>query len=235
MVFLEALMIIMFMNWRKNNLIHTGKTWYGEKFEELLSYDFEILFPNLNMGDQLSFTAKAAGRSSETSNMVFHVNNVSIMQLSFPAVNFPNYNGDFAKDKQETVFFNSTNETLNINISYQQPNDSSMAWLDYFEINARRHTVFDQGQLSFRDKLNSMPGDIIKFKIYSENENLSVWNVTDPMNISSQEFEVEPDGIFYKTEVEGIEEFIVFDESEYLSADFIGEVENQNLACFTAG
>jgi len=211
------------------NLIHSGKDWFGEEFSEVVSYDFEVVFPNLSSGNQLSFKSKAAARADAISVLDFSINNIATMQLNFPSINFQNYNGDYAKEKHETILFNSSDEILSVNISYQKPSDSSMAWLDYFELNARRHLIYDEGQMSFRDKLNSFSGDIIKFKVYTENQNVSIWNVTDPLNINSQEYEIETDGVLYKTEVEGLEEFIIFDESEYFSATFIGEVENQNL------
>lgn len=213
--------------WENINLIHSGKDWYGEEFNETLSHSFQIEFPNLKQSAAISISARGAARSIEASLMSFVINDEDALELSFTGINY--YSHKFAAAKEGLHSMYNLDDILNLQISYQQPNDSSVAWLDYFEFNARRHLIFEQGQMSYRDKMNSAAGDIIKFKVYTENENITIWKITDPMNINSQEYEVETDGVFYKTEVDGLEEFIIFDETEYLIAEFEGEVENQNL------
>jgi len=210
------------------NLIHSGKDWYGEEFKEILTYGYQVEFPDLKQDAPLTINAAVAARSGNPSTITMLINDNPALQFDIPAVNYL-ATSDYAKLKMASNTLYNLDEILYIQITFQQAIDSAIAWLDYFEINARRHNIFDAGQMSFRDKLNSIPGDIIKFKVYTENESVTIWNVTDPMNINSQEYEVEQDGVFYKTVVEGIEEFIVFDNSEYLSATFLGEIENQNL------
>jgi hypothetical protein len=210
------------------SLIHSGKDWYGEEFKEILTYGYQVEFPDLIQDAPLNINAAVAARSGNPSTITMLINDNPALQFDIPAVNYL-ASSDFAKVKMASNTLYNLDEILYIQITFQQAIDSAIAWLDYFEINARRHTIFDAGQMSFRDKLNSMPGDIIKFKVYTENENVTIWNVTDPMNINLQEYEIEQDGIFYKTVVEGIEEFIVFDNSAYLSVTFLGEIENQNL------
>ena len=61
------------------NLIHSGKEWYGERFEETLEYNYEIEFPNILTNHPILFLADVAARSSEVSNFDFNINRQSIL------------------------------------------------------------------------------------------------------------------------------------------------------------
>lgn len=213
----------------QENIIHSGKLWLGEYFYDVLNYNFQVEFPNLSFEDAHLITAQAAGRSGIVSSMEFHINMTENFQIDFPAVNMSNYNSDYAKIRTDTLIFTTNNEVWNIDIVYQQPDEYSKAWLDYFEINASRNLVFDQGQMGFRNIESAGMGKVSEFSIATSSSNCSVWNVTDPINVISIGYNYSTNAVEFIFETDSLLEFIVFDDAQYFTPEYISEIENQNL------
>jgi hypothetical protein len=211
------------------NLIHTGKQWFGERFEETTQYNFEIIFPNLVTESQVLLEAWVAARSTIVSSLGFSINTVNIANYSIPALYFNNSNADYAKIGLDTTYFYSTSPVLNLTIAYDQPTDSSVAWLNYFSMNARRHLIFESGQLNFRDAQTFGPGTVTKFVIEHPEDNAEIWNITDPLNPSHVQHEFAGNQLSFILETDELPEFIVFDASQFYSPEYIGQVANQNL------
>lgn len=211
------------------NLIHSGKQWFGERFEETTQYNFEVTFPNLVTDTQILMDARVAARSTIVSNIDFSVNNISIINSQIPPGGFNNPLADFAKTIQDTTLFYSTNPVVNLTLTYDQPTDSSIAWLDYFSLNARRQLVFESGQMTFRDAQTFGPGTVTRFVIEHPDDNVMIWNITDPLNPSHFQHDFNNNQLSFILETDNLHEFIIFDGSQFYSPEFVGEVVNQNL------
>ena len=210
------------------NLIHTGKQWFGERFEETTQYNFGVTFPNLVTGAQILMDARVAARSSVVSNMSFSINNEIIGELVIPSITNPNLIV-YAKSKQDTIHFFATDPVMDITVSYNQPTDSSIAWLDYFSLNARSHLIFESGQMAFRDAEAFGPGTVTKFVIEYPEDNAEIWNITDPLNPSHVQLDFANNQLSFILETDELPEFIIFDGSQFYSPVIVGEVDNQNL------
>lgn len=213
------------------NLIHSGKSWFGECFDEVLNYNFQVEFPNLISDDSLTLTVQAAGRSGVISNLEVNINSAINFQVDLPASNL-SVNSDYAKIGNSTMHFLTNNELLNIDVTYQKPDEYSKAWLDYFEINASRKLKFDAGQICFRNLESAGMGNVSKFTIETSNSNINVWNVSDPVNVMSVDININSTTVDFILETDSLLEFIVFDEGLSLTPEYLGEIENQNLHGF---
>ncbi len=210
------------------NLIHTGRNWYGERFEEITGYNFQVDFPNLKTNSAIYFEVNVIARSAITSNIAVSLENQQLLSLSIqPSSSNPN--GDFAKSRWDTAWFYSTNPELNLTFLYDQPTDSSIAWLGYFTLNARRNLVFDAGQMCFRDTQSPGPGKVTQFQVQTTNENVNIWNITDPLNPKHVNQNYSSGMIDFTFETDSLLEFIAFDGSQFYTPDFDEQLENQNL------
>jgi hypothetical protein len=211
------------------NLIHTGKKWYGERFEDLVEYDFQIEFPNLLVNNEICIATATIARSSIVSNMVASLNGEELLSLQIQATSNWNINADYAKSRTDTSYFYSSNPLLNLAFQYDQPTDSSIAWLDYFTLNAERDLIFNSGQMSFRDNESAESGKVTKFIMQVPNGNITIWNVTDPLNPRKVNYNYLSGVLYFTLETDSLLEFFAFDGSQFVSPNFEKQVENQNL------
>ncbi len=210
------------------NLIHSGKKWYGERFEETTEYTFPIIFPNLIITSAINLHVSAAARSEVSSLMVISIDNEPIDTLTFFPVNFSNINSDYAKNKELTTWFNVNDPDFEFKFNYNQPNDSAVAWLDYFTLNAKRNNIFETGQMKFIDIESAEPGKVTLFQITSTND-VSIWNISDPLNPTSIDYFYSNGSVEFTLETDSLLEFTVFDESQFYTPQFENTVANQNL------
>ena len=103
------------------NLIHSGKKWYGERFEETLEYNYSYTLTNLITTQPVIFTTQVAARSTETSNFNFEINEETILSTSVPPTNSSNLYANYAKTRWDTVIFSVNGSTLNLKTTHDKP------------------------------------------------------------------------------------------------------------------
>ncbi len=211
------------------NLIHSGKKWYGERFEDVTQHSFPVSFSELVQDEQVYMKVSAAARSYITSNLILSIDNQDMLTLSFSPVSGSSLSSDFAKYRIDTLLFYAGQSNFTVKLTYDKPMDSSIAWLDYLTLNARRKLAYENGQLSFRDKESAGSGKVTTFQITTSNSNFELWNITDPLNPAYVHYLSTDTTAIFTLETDSLLEFIAFDANTYISPLFIGETENQNL------
>jgi len=210
------------------NLIHSGKQWYGEKFDGTIVYSWILNFPNLLIEYPVFLYTSGAARSSASSMFTFSAGN-SNLELNFYGVNMTNQNGDYAKDKFDTISFYVDDPIIDLEIFYNKPNDSSVAWLDYFGLNFKRSLTHTETQMRFRNLESIGSGKIGRFEISSASEDMVVWNITDPLNPALIEYDLISGVANFTLETDSLLEFISFTDNGFLEIDLLEPINNQNL------
>jgi hypothetical protein len=121
------------------------------------------------------------------------------------------------------------NPEFTLNFSYNQPNDSAMAWLDFFDLNYMCDLNLIDNQLIFRNIESVGSGSVALFEVSGTNASTRVWNVTDPINISEMTGNITGNIFGFKVATDSLLEFIAFKGLDFESPEFIGQLENQNL------
>ena len=210
------------------NLMKSGAEWYGEEFSELLSQDFPFVFPNIVQDYSNYFAAEVVARSANVSRFKIKINEDSITTANVPAVVMSSP-VQFANALFKSFRFNSVNDNIDVNLTYIMPDNNSIGWLNYIEINVMRHLIFTGSQMLFRDISNVGDGNVTEYVISQSPLQFKVWDVTNPI----EPLEVLIDGtgetIRFSLDTDKIRELIGFDNVGFLSPELLGSVENQNL------
>jgi hypothetical protein len=209
------------------NLIQSGKSWYGELFLETTDYNFDLNFPDLLTDFPVHLKSSFANRSFVNCSMEISIDGDTVSSVVLTSVN-PS-STKYAQKKTDAVSFYVNNPAFNLNFSYNQPNDSAMAWLDYFELNFMNDLNLNGNQLSFRSIASVGVGEISMFEISNADASTWAWNVTDPINISGIAGIVTGDQFEFKIATDSLLDFIAFKGMEFESPEFIGQLGNQNL------
>ncbi|MEO1255673.1 MAG: type IX secretion system sortase PorU, partial [Bacteroidota bacterium] len=77
------------------------------------------------------------------------------------------------------------------------------------------------------------PGEIIKYELNNVSQP-TIWNVSDPTNAFNQEYTAEAGKVVFQSQSSAVEEFVVFQGSEFPSPFIFGNVANQNLKANTS-
>ena len=209
------------------NLINSGKDWYGEKFGETTSYNFNLEFPGFVTGQQVHLKSTFANRCFSNEEMGISIEGEPISTLALTSVS-PN-SVVFARKKLDTVSFGMDNTGFDLGYEYIASSDTTMAWLNFFELNFKTELAQNENQFNFRDIASVGQGNIAQFEISEANTSTEVWNVTDPLNVSRVNGTLIASDYVFKKETNSLFEFAAFNGDLFLSPEFFGMIENQNL------
>jgi hypothetical protein len=212
----------------QKNLIHSGAEWYGEEFGDVLSYHFPFEFPNIDTTYSSYFVADVAARSIILSKLKISFNEDSLTSISIPAIPAQSviiYANTIKKSKR----FNASSDVIDIRVDYNKPHENSLSWLNYIELNVKRDLTYTGRQLFFRNINSIGPGRISEFKISTVTPVFYVWDVTNPLEPKNIDNTQNGETYTFTVETDSLREFIGFENEGFLTSEFVGMVENQNL------
>ena len=215
------------------NLVNTGRQWFGESFSFNYLQSFNTPVNNWNM-DTLLFSARLVARSSNSTSFNISFGNSSIGNFPISPIqnNGSNYSSVFV---QEYFYPNIFNSTISFNYN-NNGNNSAEAWLDYYTLQGRANLASNSGssQFLFRD-VRSIGSNFSSFGIQSNMPSISVWDVTDPINVNSILLNKTNQVFYFTTPHESLREFLVFQDpvQDAFSPQFVEFVPSQNIHAFS--
>lgn len=206
----------------------SGREWYGESFKFTTNRDFNFEIPDIEPTAPIYTTVRVAGRAvNVTSTFNVYGNGVDLMTLTVPSVN-GGVETYYARTTGTTGFFNSSSSNINIRMQFNKPTSDADGWLNFITLNTRRRLNFTGGQMTFRD-IETIGQAISDFSISTAVANANIWNVTDPTNAFIQSYNNNGNSLQFGANTTDLQEFIIFDNDNFLEPTFVGAVTNQNL------
>lgn len=210
----------------QKNLISSGKDWVGEKMD-VSSPVFELpdfTFPNLTIGKQAWIRYRLAARAAINTNYTVKVND---LQVSTPSL------GTFSKyiygaERTETKPFSPEKDKVKVSFQYNG-GGSSIGWLDWVELNVFRDMKFTGGQMSLADPVSVGTGKVTSFKIQGTSSAVNIWEVTNPLKVKHILSTLQGDVSSFVLQTDTLRQFIVWDNTTFLTASFTEKVTNQDL------
>ena len=211
------------------NLINSGREWYGEVFDVTLSRDFVFRFDDLVVTQQARLRSSVAARASVVSSFVVTAGSGRLTQSVnqiFPA----HVTGAFANANESSLsFFPNQANQIAVNVTYNQTVSGARGWLNFLEVNISRQLRFRGPQMGFRNFEVVGPGNVTQFVVGNATPNFTVWDVTDRFHVRQQELSVVGSDANFRQETNHLRHFVAFDGSAFLRPVRRGRVPNQNL------
>jgi hypothetical protein len=212
------------------NMIKSGREWYGEKFDINTSYSFGFNFPNIVDTSNACVEVDLISRcdSPNTYNVTAQ-SATGVVTCSFTSSSC--YYCTYAYPGNTKLCFNPTNPVINVGITKMNALNGTEAigWLNWVRVNARRQLKMSGSQMSFRDSRSAGAGNVSTFTLDGYTPNLKVWDVSDLANIVLQNGTVAGSVFQWTIHTDTTHEFISFDGSSFMSPVNFGPVANQNL------
>jgi hypothetical protein len=211
------------------NLIRSGSVWYSEEFSEITNRSYHFEFPKRSIGESVFFAGDFAARSFTNSNFDLYANDTFMINVPIGAVpqgSVSKFGNGLTKTRRFGI---SDSQDITIDVDYDKPGNESRGWINYLEINVMNYLRFDGGQMGFRNIYTIYNAPNAEFRIANATVPLSVWDVTDPLNVKDINVTQQNDTCSFVLTTLDLLEFHTFDHSLFLQAEYLGKIENQNL------
>ena len=215
-----------FHEFDNENLIKSGRSWYGEKFDIIGSYSFAFNFPNIDLNDYSWCDADMISREGQANsyNLACQSNNATI-QIGPAQIN--TYYAPYAIQGSQDITFTPTGPTLNVTIT--RNGNTATGWLNWIEVNVRRHLQMSGNQMGFRDMKSVGAGNIALYQFGNFSGNTVIWDVTDYSTPVVQNVSINGSNLEWTLPADSLRDFIAFDGGSYFTPSNAGAVQNQNL------
>ncbi len=222
-----------FIEENKYNVLHSGRTWYGDKFDPISvsqrTYSFS--FPEIVTSSPAQISAEVIARSSSVSQFeLYYADELTpLYSLIASPIAWSDVEGAFAREASSIKLFLPTSSDLNFTLIYKSDQSTAIAYLDKLDIQARRQLKKSTSQFQFRDLLSVNANNIAKFEISTDDNSIIVWDITDfttpqKMTLSGTTTK------WFVTNTPILKEFVAFSPSgNLLLPEFDKEIPNQNL------
>jgi len=209
------------------NLLKSGRQWFAQIFDVILSRPYSFDIPALASGGEIKVRSVTAAKSTVASSFGFSIGNQSWAVLHSAISTYQ----DSPVASGVTAFSSLQSVTLplKINVTYNKTTASSSGYLDLIDVNARCDLRFTGGQLSFRDSRSGIPGHIAQYHVHDAAGKVRVWEVTNLLHVAEIITTTIGSDLVFKLPSDTIRQFVAFDGTALLKPRFIKKIQNQNL------
>ncbi|MFY0592906.1 type IX secretion system sortase PorU [Roseivirga sp.] len=214
------------------NLLNSGREWVGEQFTIQNQRSFSISIGELAPDQHIKLSVSSLAQSFSSSSMEVSLNNNLLGELNFRAIPNTQY-GIKGNINTQTFSIDASNisgQELSIDMEYQQNGASNaVAYLDKFLLDVPTIIKYNQTPLSIR---NAALGNnaMVTFLIEEGSNDLSVWNVSDPLGVKDQDYTLTDGNISFGAIANANSEFIAFDPNTAPSSIEFIPISNQDLS-----
>jgi hypothetical protein len=209
------------------NLIKSGREWYGEQFDILTQYSFTFNFPNIDMTSNASVEADLVSTYDAGSNNYSVTAQTGNGIITCPSTVPGCYYCCLAEDGNTSFSFLPTGSSVTVTLTKQQ--SQAVGYLNWVRVNARRQLRMYGSMMSFRDSRSAGPGNVAQYQLTNYSSAVNVWDVTDVENVMQQSVLQSAGTGIWNLPADSVHEFVAFDGTSFLNATYFGPVPNQNL------
>jgi len=214
------------------NFTFSGKEFYGEQFSDITSYNFPLSFPNpVTATNSTVVRLDVAGASTTPADFTLSLNNSQSQTLTLPArTQGDNY--EQARDASGTFLYTPQGDPFNFNITFTKPSASSVGYLNYLEVNARRKLTMSGSVMQFQNVDFLGQSTYNQYLLSNVNSNIQIWDITDPQNISSIPTQIINGKMAFTDSGNELKSYMTIDptaSASFSKPEVVGVVSNQNL------
>lgn len=221
------------------NKINSGREWFGETFENVLTQDFYFNTTGVIPNSNVEVTSAVMGHSDKESRFVVSVDGQKISEHVFYLYDVGTYT--YKGDKSQlTGIINSSllanKDSLKVNLNYLKGSGKfALGYLNYLEVKFLKDLKY-YGNPTFFRSLKSLDNISSDFIIKEVKNDCQIWDVTNPHGCKKHQFSLSGNNAIFTTSTTSLKEFVAFSLSDsFPSPVFENKVANQNLHGSLAG
>lgn len=209
----------------------SGREWYGELLTtgqtvEIFSTNLEGIVPNTNV----FLNSSVLNQSFNPATFQININNQNVASQTVSPI-FDAVYASKGIPQQNTFTLNSSQIPAlpQLKVSYSLQGNNTKGYVNFFSIQYKRYLQLYGNQTAFRS-VESLAFATSNFVINNANNQIQIWDVTNPLEPKNQLFTLSGSQAFFGVSTSGIlKEFIVWQGSSFPAPTLVGEIPNQNL------
>lgn len=209
------------------NLAKLGRQWFGEKFygnaPPLQLPGFH--FPDIDTNYRVTLRSRYALKANETTRVKLTIGGNEFLS---PNITKPNSYWMASTGTINNNFFPKS-ASLTPLLEYLAGDPSASAWVEYLELNVRRHLIYRGGAFFFRNLATTGSGFVSDFRLLNAANNLKIWDITAIDSPALVDYTIMEDTISFRLATPVLREFVAFRNSDALPVLGFEPVANQNL------
>jgi hypothetical protein len=223
-----------FSEQEENNLIESGREWFGPALTGTASRSIDFPVPNRVLSEPVLFDVKAAGRTEGGSSLSVQVNGTPLANFQFGA--YQTYESADYADLQEKQFtYDGPGTQLNVTLQ-TSAGGTDQTWPDFIRLQARANLVLSGSELSFRDSRSVKTGRISRFNLSGADAQTKVWDVSSPLKPREMPTTFDGTHLTFLASTDSLHEFIAFHPSaDYPGVSYVADLPDQDLHGMNAG
>ncbi|WKN41339.1 type IX secretion system sortase PorU [Tunicatimonas pelagia] len=214
----------------RTNIVHSGREWFGEAFEEenptqTIPFSTGVIVSGLEAKLQTSLISI----SSRTSRYEVSLNQQSAGTLELGAAQqtLYGYRGRSATELHTIQLDHEGSNALSVQIS--SVTDGGAGYLDYVTLNVSQPLRY-QGQLThFRNPLMGTHS-VSQFRVQQPTAEMLIWDVTDPLRVQQQQWNLVNAQARFQVFADTAREYVMFEPSAVIGRPtFTAQVNHHNI------
>lgn len=209
----------------KNVTIKSGKRWFGELFDLVLSYSFNFNLTGLVTSEPVSINRIYAHSGVPGGSFLRMFLNNSTIAASEDSMSGASWTSSISN---HTL----SGPNLAMTLRLDRVNPTLKVFLDKIEINYRRSMQYSGGQYFLIDQRSI--GQVSNATLSGASSALKIWEITNPTETKNVVFTLANNQATFRFASESLRQFIAFTDASALTPTFVGRVQNQNLHALPA-
>jgi hypothetical protein len=214
------------------NVLKSGRGWYGEKFDVVTDRVFSFDIPGIAAIDNLHISASVMASAFSPSSFTITANGVQAGSVTLPARSRTPYAPIGTADERlftlnAAQFAN--NPKLDIRLQYNRGAASGTGYLNFLRVQLKRRLALYDKQTAFRS-LESLQEPFVNYVLENAPQDTRIWDITNPLKPADQQYSRSGESIIFGAAGAGVlREYVAFAGSSFEQPKFTGKVANQNL------
>jgi len=212
------------------NLIKSGREWY-QPVTAASTIQVNPGFTGIVISEGIRYSLRVLTRASVQTMLSLYEGEIIHEAVMMPEVDLSSTTGTYARiDTASGTFIPSSSSPI-FEIKYFNNGESgAKAWIDYIKLQGRKTSSYDGNTLHISDSKSIGSGSITEFNIMSTEQDVTVWDITDPFNIKIIPFTFTAGKIKFKAATDLLKTFIVFTSEKAILPGINSRLlENQDL------
>ncbi|MBQ9100706.1 MAG: type IX secretion system sortase PorU [Paludibacteraceae bacterium] len=212
------------------NYVQSGRVWYGDRFYDGSSFGWTEFFdePDSSKLAKAFVSVAADAPLGSTVNATIKTGN-DILSNSIQIVLSSGH--CFARTGTTEFAWNPRNEKINVSLKFQGKSSTDNATVERIVLNVPCLLKYQGETLYFRS-LEAMDSSVVnKYIVENVTPSVEIWNITNPADMTKVPAMYEDGKLTFYRSSKTLEEFVAVDvnDMDCISAELVGDVENQNL------
>lgn len=211
------------------NLLKSGRTWFAEVYDLVTTYNYNFALPFLHTADSLYLTVEVLGRTINATSSFRVQAGSSVTNFNVTGVG-TSPASPYGVVKKLTIPVLHTDNNLLVTVTFNKFDPvTSLGYMNYLEVNARRDLKMAGNQLAFRDPRTAAPGRVGEFTLDFAAGVQGIWDITDPTEARAVPFTDNGNQKVFRMATDDLHEFIAFKNTGFLEPTAVGRVAPQDL------